>query len=130
MAFAAHARLSQVRLDQPRAAGRLGLSPEHRDRAAADAPAYVSADAGGPRGRDAPAQQVMRGSPRTAPLRWLLVALLIALLAAGAARAADEGDDDDDDEAQARAAATQRHLFDRESVELSGASYRLIVNAP
>lgn len=72
----------------------------------------------------------MRGAPRTAPLRlalWLLLSLV--LLAAGTARAADDGDDDDD-EAQARSAATQRHVFERESVELKGASYRLVVNAP
>jgi len=72
----------------------------------------------------------MRGGPRTAPLRmalWLI--LLVALLAAGAARAAD--DDDDDDEASERAAAAQRQqVFDRDQVELSGASYKLVVIAP
>ena len=57
-------RLPEVRLDQPRAAGRLAVPAEHRDRPAADEPAHVPADAGRARRRDAAAGQMSRAAQR------------------------------------------------------------------
>jgi uncharacterized protein with von Willebrand factor type A (vWA) domain len=55
VAAAPHQCLSQVRLDQPRAAGRVAVPPEHRHHRPADQPAHVPADAGRPRRSDAAA---------------------------------------------------------------------------
>ena len=67
-------RLPQVRLDQPRAAGRLAVPAEHRDRAAADEPAHVPADAGRSRRRDAAARandaRALAGGCRLAGACW------------------------------------------------------------
>ena len=51
-------RLPEVRLDQPRAAGRVGLPAEHRRDPAADEPAHVPADLAGARRGHAAAEQM------------------------------------------------------------------------
>ena len=56
VAAAAHQRLPEVRLDQPRAAGRLGLPAEHRGDPAAHEPAHVPAHLAGARRSHATAQ--------------------------------------------------------------------------
>src|SRR5207245_7358196 len=58
MAATAHECVPEVRLDQPRAAGRVGLSAEHRRHPAVDEPAHVSAHAAGAGRGDALAQQM------------------------------------------------------------------------
>ena len=73
VAAAADAGLPEVRLDQPRAAGRVAVPAEHRHRAAADEPAHVPAHAGRAGRRDAAAQQMNR-------LRTAGPAALLALL--------------------------------------------------
>ena len=67
MVAAPDARLSQIRLDQPRAARRLAVPPEHLHRSATDEPADVPAHAQGSGRRDAHAEQVI--SPRTRHLQ-------------------------------------------------------------
>ena len=61
MAAAPHPRLPQVRLDQPRAAGRVAVPPEHRRHPAADEPAHVPDDHQGAGRGDAAAVQVTAG---------------------------------------------------------------------
>jgi hypothetical protein len=69
-------RLPQVRLDQPRAAGRVAVPPEHQRDPAADEPAHVPADDQGPGRGDAAAEQIGAAPPtRTAPEGPLLLAL-------------------------------------------------------
>src|SRR5215218_3960438 len=76
MAAATHRRVPEVRLDQPRAARRLGLPPEHRRGAAADEPPDVSAHVAGARRSHAPVEQMIR----RAMLRALLcIALALTL---------------------------------------------------
>ncbi len=57
---APHPRLPQVRVDQPGAAGRVAVPPEHRRDPAADEPAHVPAHAQGAGRCDAAAEQMIR----------------------------------------------------------------------
>jgi hypothetical protein len=73
MAAAPDPRLPQVRLDQPRAAGRVAVPPEHQRHPAAGQPAHVPADPqGGPgRGpRDAPCRRRLGPPGRPGALPW------------------------------------------------------------
>src|SRR5438105_54039 len=78
MAGAADQRVPQVRLDQPRAARRLGLSPEHLGDPAADEPADVPADPAGARRSHAPAEQMTVRAVWRSALALLLAGLLSA----------------------------------------------------
>ena len=105
MAAAAHAGVSEVRLDQPRAAGRLGIPPEHRHHPAAHEPAHVPAHAAGTRRGDAPARQMTappapRRHPR--PLRGAARACAAALALAALGGCAMFGDRKDESAAVAR----------------------------
>ena len=62
MAAAPHQRVPEVRLDQPRAAGRLGLPAEHRGDPAADEPAHVPAHLAGLEGAMRLLEQMTRGA--------------------------------------------------------------------
>jgi uncharacterized protein with von Willebrand factor type A (vWA) domain len=76
VAAAPDARLPEVRLDQPRAAGRLAVPAEHFHRAATAQPAHVPAHAGRAGRRDALAEQMTVGVGALA---------LLAALASGCA---------------------------------------------
>ena len=62
MDLAADQRLSQVRLDQSRAAGRLAVPAKHRGCAATHEPAHVPDDDPRPRRGDASAHEIRRGA--------------------------------------------------------------------
>src|SRR6185369_15827661 len=109
VAAAADQRVSEVRVDQPRAARRVGLPPEHRGDPATDEPAHVPAHLARARRSHATARQMTRRAPDRlragrfevawgATLLRALVGSLVALALGGCAMLPFFGDKKDDAE--------------------------------